>query len=90
VEELKLYVNRFTWSNKQESPLLERLDCFFFASASWVTNYLGSSVQTLSRVISDHSPCLVSISTDIPKVKIFRFENYWLLHDDFVQIMENG
>jgi hypothetical protein len=26
VGELKLYGNRFTWTNKQESPLLERLD----------------------------------------------------------------
>jgi hypothetical protein len=29
VEELKLYGNKFTWTNKQQSPLLERLDWFF-------------------------------------------------------------
>jgi hypothetical protein len=30
------------------------------------------------------------MSTDIPRAMVFRFENYWLLHEDFMQIMENG
>jgi hypothetical protein len=33
LEELKLYGNKFTWSNCQQPPLLERLD-WFFASVS--------------------------------------------------------
>jgi exonuclease III len=66
VEELKLYGNRYIWTNKQESPLLKRLD-WVFASTTWVTNYPGSSIQNLSRDILDHSPYLVTISTDIPK-----------------------
>ena len=32
---------------------------------------------------SDHCPCVVTISTSIPKAKLFRFENYWLHHDQF-------
>jgi hypothetical protein len=60
------------WTNKQESPLLERLD-WFLASCSWLAYYLGSSGRTLSKDVSYHSPCLVSISTDIPKAKSFRF-----------------
>jgi exonuclease III len=72
LEELKLYGNKYTWMNKQQSPILERLD-WFFASASWLMNYPGSSVQTLSRDVSDHSPCVVTISTDIPKAKVFSF-----------------
>jgi hypothetical protein len=55
-----------------------------------MTNYPGSSVTTLSRDISDHMSCLVSITTDVPKAKVFRFENYWLLHDDFMQVMNLG
>jgi hypothetical protein len=42
-----------------------------------------------NRDISDHSPCLISISTDIPKAKIFKFENYWLLHDEFMPTLEH-
>jgi hypothetical protein len=55
-----------------------------------MTNYPRSSVTTLSRDISDHMSCLVSITTDVPKAKVFHFENYWLLHDDFMQVMNLG
>jgi hypothetical protein len=35
-------------------------------------------------------PFLVSITTDIPKAKIFRFENYWMMHDKFMQKVARG
>jgi hypothetical protein len=53
-------------------------------------NCPGSSVQILSRDVSDHSPCVVTISTDIPKAKKNCFENYWLLHEEFMQVLEHG
>jgi endonuclease/exonuclease/phosphatase family metal-dependent hydrolase len=83
VEELNLLGNKFTWTNKQVSPLLERLD-WCFASVTWMTKYPGSFVSTLSRDISDHTPCVVSIIIDIPKAHNFRFENFWMLHDEFM------
>jgi hypothetical protein len=30
------------------------------------------------------------MTTDIPKSKFFRFENYWLLHEDFMPAMQHG
>jgi endonuclease/exonuclease/phosphatase family metal-dependent hydrolase len=63
LEKLKLSENKFTWTNKQSSPLLEKLD-WFFVTPSWLANYPGSAVSTLSRDVSDHSPCLISVSTD--------------------------
>jgi hypothetical protein len=87
--ELNLHGSKFTWSNKQVSPLLVRFD-WFFASVSWITNYPGTLVRTISRDILDHHPCVVEISTDIPKAKIFRFENYWLLHANFMDVMNHG
>jgi len=89
LEELPLIGNKYTWTNSQEQPLLERLD-WFFVSVSWTLNYPGSTVHTLSRETSDHYPCVVKVSTDIPKPRVFRFENYWLLHDDFIQVMQHG
>jgi hypothetical protein len=89
LEELRLHVSKYTWSNKQASSLLERLD-WFFASVSWMANYPGTLVSTLSRDTSDHMPCLISISTDILKAKVFRFENYWMMHEDFMQVMQHG
>jgi hypothetical protein len=69
--------------------LLVRLD-WFFASVPWITSYPGSMVTTLSRDVSDHHPCLISMTIDIPKSKVFQFENYWLLHEDFLLVMHHG
>jgi len=77
--ELPLKGKRFTWTNKQKSPLLEMLD-YFFTSPSWTISYLNINVTTLFMETSDHVPCLINISTVIPKGQIFRFENYWLEH----------
>ena len=69
--ELPLKGKRFTWSNKQNPPLLERLDRFF-TSATWTLNYPSTNVSTLTAETSDHVPCLISISTAIPKTHIFQ------------------
>ena len=39
---------------------------------------------------SDHSPCLISIKTTIPKGKIFKFENYLMEHEQFLNIVQHG
>lgn len=44
----------------------------------------------LSMETSDHVPCLVKIATDIPKGAVFRFENYWMEHPDFLRIVQHG
>ena len=69
--ELPLYGRKFTWSNMQQSPLLERLD-WFFSSISWTNNFSGTSVSTLTMETSYHVPCLVSVTTDIPKGLVFQ------------------
>jgi hypothetical protein len=89
LEELRLNGAKFTWTNKQQSPLLERLD-WFFASTTWMTNFPSSFALALSRDTSDHTPCLISISTSIPQARIFRFENYCMLHEDFPSVMSHG
>lgn len=39
---------------------------------------------------SDHVPCLVFIGTSIPSRHLFRFENYWLTHEDFKAQVQVG
>lgn len=75
--ELPLKGRSFTWSNMQESPLLEQLD-WFFTSANWITEFPNTMIFPLAETASDHVPCVVSIATSIPKAKVFRFENYWV------------
>jgi hypothetical protein len=87
--ELPLEGRKYTWSNMQKTPLLERLD-WFFTSASWTSTYPSTLVYPLVKPTSDHVPCVISIGTSIPKARVFRFENYWLQHSDFKQIVENS
>jgi hypothetical protein len=85
--ELPLKGMKYTWSNMQPpDPLLVKLDCFF-TSSSWTCNYPGTYVSTLSGI---HVPCVVNITTEIPKGNLFRFENYWLHHEQFNQVMMHG
>jgi hypothetical protein len=87
--ELPLNGKRFTWTNKQLSPLLERLD-WFFTSTSWTTAYPNTYAYPLVMETSDHVPCVISISTNIPRKNFFRFENYWMEHQDFLSIVQHG
>lgn len=67
--ELPIKGRSFTWSNMQDSPLLEQID-WFFTSVSWTTKYPSILVLPMARIISDHLPCKVQISTTIPKANI--------------------
>ena len=87
--ELPLHGRHFTWTNKQFPPLLERLD-WFFSSTSWLTKFPNSLAKTLVMETSDHWPCVIEVGTKIPKGAVFRFENYWLSHDDFATVAVNG
>lgn len=80
---------KYTWTNKQQNPLLERLD-WFFSSNSWTTLCPITSASALSRDTSDHTPCLITASTTISKSQVFRFENYWLEHEQFPAILQHG
>jgi hypothetical protein len=82
--ELQLKGRKFTWSNKQRSPLLEQLD-WFFTSANWISEYPNSMVFPLANKGSDHAPCVVRIDTSIPKAKLFQFENYWVRMPGFIE-----
>ena len=75
--ELPLKGRTFTWSNMQQVPLLQQLD-WFFTISSWITTYPNTMVHDMSRPTSDHVPCVVHIDTFIPKVNLFRFENFWV------------
>jgi mannosylglycoprotein endo-beta-mannosidase len=87
--ELPLRGCKYTWTNKQPSPLLERLD-WFFTSNAWTTLLPNTFVSRLVRDTSDHTPCVITASTKTPRPMVFRFENYWLEHEDFMAVMLQG
>ncbi|KAM0889840.1 hypothetical protein ACQ4PT_027458 [Festuca glaucescens] len=47
-------------------------------------------VKPLAKAISNHTPCVISIETSIPKCRLFRFENYWPLHPGFKETVQNS
>jgi len=87
--EIPLKGRSFTWSNMQQAPLLEKID-WVFTSESWSTKYPNTMALPLSKPVFDHCPCVISIRTSIPKPQIFIFENYWLRHHDFKDIVEEN
>lgn len=80
IVEIPLKGNKYTWSDKQENPLLVRLD-WFFTSRSWLSLYPGTKTYTLSTDTSDHIPCVISIENAFPKAKTFQiFFKLFLMH----------
>jgi endonuclease/exonuclease/phosphatase family metal-dependent hydrolase len=84
--EIPLAGRKFTWTNKQQPPLLERLD-WFFTSQEWISRYPNTSAHSLVMEVSDHWPCVIEIKSCIPKGNIFRFENFWMQYDGFLNVV---
>lgn len=87
--EIPLHGRKFTWTNKQQPPLLERLD-WFFSSQSWTLSSPLTLAHSLVMETSNHWPCVVEFKTAITKGKIFRFENFWMSHPDFLKVVSDS
>ena len=89
INEAPLKDCKFTWTNKRMNPLLERLD-WFFSSNVWITHLPNTVAPALSIDTSDHTPCIISASTNIPKPQVFKFENYWMELENFRATIQQG
>lgn len=56
IVEIPLHGRKFTWTNKQHPPLLERLD-WLFTSQTRTSNYPNTVARSLVMEVSDHWPC---------------------------------
>ena len=75
---------RYTWSNNQTPPTLEKLDIFLI-SKDWEDLFPTVSVSKLPREISDHNPLILSTSVNQPMRSLtFRYELSWAKHPDFL------
>ena len=89
IHEIPVKGREYTWSNMQDSPLLEKLD-WFFTSCAWTLAYPNTYVAPSSTPTSDHIPLLLRVSTRIPKAKIFRFENHWIHQPGFLDVVSTA
>lgn len=83
ISEVDLSDRLYTWSNKQPNPILARLDRVFTNNSLNLTFPL-STLTSLPRPTSDHTPILLTLSTSLPKAGFFRFENFWLQNHSFL------
>lgn len=58
--EIPLKGRKFTWSNMQHAPLLEKID-WVFTSECWTLKYPNTLVLPLAKPISDHIPFVISL-----------------------------
>jgi hypothetical protein len=59
-------------------------------SQAWSLEFPRTKAKTLSRDVSDHVPCIITIQTEVPKPRVFRFENFWLEHPAFQSVFQHA
>ena len=69
-----LWNTPFTWSNMQESPVCNRLDCFLYSN-EWKLFFPQSLQEVLPRRTSDHWPIVLETNPFKRGLTPFRFEN---------------
>lgn len=84
--------NPYTWSNNRSPPnrILEHLDrCL--GNTSWLQNFGDMIVHHLPHIGSDHFPILIANSNTFnQQPNLFHFENMWLLHPGFHEVMQTA
>lgn len=79
----------YTWSNNRrgQARILERLDRVLF-NVDFQTDFSATSVHHLTRIYSDHSPLLVQLEGEVPRISSrFIFQRMWVDHPDFLHIV---
>lgn len=80
---------KFTWSNKQRSPTLIKLDRIL-ASSGWDLHFSTCFAWSKARVGSDHSPLILDTGESRDNwAKYFFFQEKWLQLEGFDQLVRN-
>ena len=80
---------RFTWTNNQDPPTLSNIDRIL-ASIEWEEKFPLTTLTSLTRVGSDHSPLLLDTG-ELQKqhTRQFFFERQWCSEVNFAQLVED-
>jgi len=85
--DLHMTGGRYTWSNNQSYPTLERLDRVL-VSKGWENLFSRALVHKLPREVSDYNPLILTTKADQPLRQImFKFELSWVKHPDFPNLV---
>lgn len=89
LKEVDLHGRRFTWSNERANPTMVRLDRFF-CTVSWDDLFPNCILQAAGSSMSDHCPIVLTTSLATPKHHRFRFENFWLHMDGYLETVQEA
>ncbi|KAF8674304.1 hypothetical protein HU200_048128 [Digitaria exilis] len=77
LKDTPLHGRRYTWSNEQSNPTLEKLDRVL-VSTEWEALFPSSFMQALSSDMSDHAPLHFATNALPQPKRRFHFESWWL------------
>ncbi|PKU83800.1 hypothetical protein MA16_Dca010893 [Dendrobium catenatum] len=87
LHDIGFFGNAYTWSR---GNLWQRLDRVLF-NHDWIANFHMTHVEHLSRAASDHASLLLTINANKSYVpNAFKFQNMWLSHPDFFNVVERN
>jgi hypothetical protein len=79
---------RYTWTKKQNDPIMVNLDRFL-VSLEWESRFPLCMAWSLTRVGSDHSPIILDYGEQgAPRPKYFYFEKQWLMHSEIYDLVK--
>jgi hypothetical protein len=83
LQEIKRSGTKYTWSNKQVSPVMVNLE-MVFASVEWENKHPMCFAWSKTRIGSYRCPVMLDTGEESrKKVKYFYFEDHWLLEEGF-------
>jgi endonuclease/exonuclease/phosphatase family metal-dependent hydrolase len=88
LKELQMSGRKYTWANNLATPTFKKLDQIL-VTTEWEEKFPLSTVQALTREVSDHTPLLLNSGepSQLATQPMFKFELGWLLRDGFMEMV---
>ncbi|KAF7824555.1 reverse transcriptase [Senna tora] len=82
---------RFTWcNNRVDGCVKEKIDRVL-VSNEWMNLFPNMIAMALPALGSDHSPIITNLNPKpMKRAKEFKFEDYWMEHEDFTGILQRS
>jgi uncharacterized protein YdcH (DUF465 family) len=88
--EVKLGNRKLTWGNNQENLIMSTIDRVF-CNTELDAIYPLANTQAFARLGSDHTPLLWNSGLSrILKATSYKFEKWWVLREDFRELVEKS
>lgn len=87
LREIKRNGPKFTWTNKQITPIQSNIDRVL-CSTDWEKVFPLCTLETLIRVGSDHRPMVLDDGEHLKRCRrTFKFERQWIRKDNFIPLV---